>query len=97
MGWHSRCGSSRTRGRYVPLMMTRMNELAKEVKGGSEMMCNFYMDILTLVPPNRGNEVSKYCVEMHKQAIAYLKGNNRAKDATLVEQNLARITNGKSQ
>ncbi|HEV3384191.1 MAG TPA: hypothetical protein VG097_05215 [Gemmata sp.] len=84
-------------GRYIPKLMTRMHELAKDIKGGSEMLCNFYVDLVPFVPPTRGNEVSKYCVEMHKQAIAYLKENNRAKDATLLEQNLARITNGKAQ
>jgi hypothetical protein len=84
-------------GRYIPKMMTRMHEVAKDVKGGNEMMCNFYLEILPRIPPNRGNEVSKFCVEMHKQAIAYLKENNKSKDATLIEQNLARITNGKVQ
>jgi hypothetical protein len=78
-------------------MMTRMNELAKEIKGGNEMMCNFYLEILPRIPPNRGNEVSKFCVDMHKQGIAYLKENNKTKDAALIEQNLARITNGKVQ
>ena len=84
-------------GRYIPKMMTRMHEVAKDIKGGNEMMCNFYLEILPRIPPNRGNEVSKFCVEMHKQGIAYLKENNKSKDATLIEQNLARITNGKVQ
>jgi len=78
-------------------MMTRMHEVAKDVKGGNEMLCNFYLDLLPNVPPTRGNEVSKYCVDMYKQAIAYLKDNKREKDATLLEQNLTRITKGSAQ
>jgi hypothetical protein len=84
-------------GRYIPRMMTRMHEVAKDIKGGNTMMCNFYLEIIPFIKPNRGNEVSKYCVEMHKQAIAYLKENNKNKDAALVEQSLDRITKGKVQ
>jgi hypothetical protein len=82
-------------GRYVPKMMTKMHELAKEVKGGNDLMCKFYIDILGKVPAKRGNDVSKYCVTLHKQAIDYLKENKRDKDAMLVEQSLTRIQGGK--
>jgi hypothetical protein len=84
-------------GRYVPKMITRMQDVAKDIKGGNDMMAKFYLEILPNVPPRRGNEVSSYCVKLHEQAIAYLKDNNHAKDAALIEQNLTRVKSGKTQ
>lgn len=80
-----------TEGRYVPKMMTRLQDVAKEIKGGNDLLAKFYLEILPRVPPRRGDEVSKYCVAMHEQAVAYLKENGKAKDAVLVEQSLARV------
>lgn len=82
-------------GRYIPKMIARMEEVAKEMKGGDALMAKFYQEILPKVPTKRGDEVSGYCVKLHEQAIAYLKGANRAKDAAVVEQSLARIKSGK--
>lgn len=82
-------------GRYVPRMVARMEEVARDLKGGDALMAKFYLEILPKVPPRRGDEVSGYCVKLHEQAIAYLKGANRAKDAAVVEQSLARVKSGK--
>lgn len=84
-------------GRYVPKMITRMQEVAKDIKGGTDLMAKFYLEILPRVPAARGNEVSAYCVKLHEQAIGYLKDNNKPKEVTLVEQNLTRVKGGKSQ
>ncbi len=84
-------------GRYVPRMITRMQDVAKDIKGGNNLMAQFWLEILPRVPARRGDEVSAYCVKLHEQAIAYLKDNNRPKDVALVEQNLARVKGGKSQ
>ena len=82
-------------GRYVPQMIERMQEVAKEIRNGDDLMARFYLEILPRVPPRRGDEVSEYCVKLHKQAVAYLKENHKAKEAALVEQNLARIMSRK--
>lgn len=79
-------------GRYVPRMVTRMQEVSKDVKGGDNLMAKFYLEILPRVPARRGEEVSEYCVKLHKQAVAYLKENNKPKEAATVEQSLARVS-----
>ena len=78
-------------GRYVPRMVTRMQEVAKDIKGGDSLMARFYLELLPRVPPRRGDEVSTYCVKLHEQALAYLKENHKPKEAAAVEQNLARV------
>jgi hypothetical protein len=83
-------------GRYVPRMVTRMQEVAKDIKGGDNLMTKFYHEILPRVPPRRGNDVSAYCVKLHEQAIAYLQENNKPKDVATVEQSLARVKGGKN-
>ena len=81
-------------GRYVPKMVTRMQDVAKDIKGGDALMATFWLELLQKVPPRRGNEVSEYCVKIHQQAIAYLKDANRPKEAAAAEQNLARVKSG---
>lgn len=78
-------------GRYVPRMVTRMQEVAKEIKGGENLMAKFYLDILPKVPARRGDEVSEYCVKLHEQAIEYLKDAKKPKELATVEQSLARV------
>jgi hypothetical protein len=82
-------------GRYVPKMVFKMQEVAKDIKGGDALMAKFYLEILPQVPARRGDEVSTYCVKLHQQAIAYLKENNKPKEMALVEQSLARVQGGK--
>lgn len=82
-------------GRYVPQMVTRMQEVAKDIKGGDALMVKFWLEILPKVPARRGDEVSAYCVKIHEQAVAYMKEINRTKEAAQVEQSLARVKGGK--
>ncbi|MDB5309571.1 MAG: hypothetical protein JWO38_3773 [Gemmataceae bacterium] len=80
-----------TEGRYVPRMMTRLQEVTKGFKGGPDQLAKFYLEVLPQIPAKRGDEVSKYCVAMHEQAVAFLKENGKPKEAGLVEQNLTRV------
>lgn len=82
-------------GRYVPRMVTRMQEVSKDVKGGDALMVKFWLEILPKVPPRRGDEVSAYCVKLHELAVAYLKDTNHPKEAAQVEQSLAKVKGGK--
>lgn len=82
-------------GRYIPRMITQMQDVAKDIKGGDAMMARFWMEILPRVPARRGDEVSEYCVKLHQQAVTYLKDNNKPKEAAVVEQSLARVRGGK--
>jgi len=78
-------------GRYVPRMVTRMQEVAKEIKGGENLMAKYYLEILPKVPARRGDEVSEYCVKLHEQAIEYLKEAKKPKELATVEQSLAQV------
>jgi hypothetical protein len=82
-------------GRYVPKMITQMQDVAKDIKGGDVLMAKFWLEILPRVPARRGDEVSEYCVKLHQQAITYLKDTNKPKEAAQVEQNLAKVRGGK--
>lgn len=78
-------------GRYVPKMMEKLQEVSKEYKTGPEQLVKFYQEILPKIPPKRGDEVSKYCVKMYEQAVAFLKEYKKDREAAVVEQQLARI------
>jgi hypothetical protein len=78
-------------GRYVPRMVTRMEEVAKEIRGGENLMAKFYLEILPRVPARRGDAVSEFCVKLHEQAIEYLKDARRPKELATIEQSLARV------
>jgi hypothetical protein len=82
-------------GRYVPKMVGKMEEIAKGLKGGPDLAAKFYLETLPRVPPRRGNEVSEYCVKLHEQAATFLRENGKAKEAAVVEQNLARVKGGR--
>src|SRR5205823_2204089 len=49
-------------GRYLPKMVTKMQEVAKDVKGSDALMARFWLEILPRVPARRGGAVSEYCV-----------------------------------
>lgn len=78
-------------GRYVPRMMLKLQDVTKEIKTGPAQLTKFYFELLPLIPAQRGNEVSKYCVTMHEQAISFLKENGKAKEAASLEQTLTKI------
>jgi hypothetical protein len=78
-------------GRYVPKMVAKMQDVAQDIKGGPDLMAKFWLDLLPKVPARRGTDVSAYCVKLHEQAAAYLRENNHAREAALVEQNLTKV------
>ncbi len=82
-------------GRYVPKMVAKMQDVSKDIKGGDALMTKFWLEILPKVPARRGDEVSEYCVKLHQQALAYLKDNNKPKEAAVVEQSLAKVKTGR--
>lgn len=82
-------------GRYVPKMVSAMQDVAKDIKGGDAQMAKFWVELLPRVPARRGDEVSEYCVKLHQQAIAYLKDHNKPKEAALAEKSLSAVKGGK--
>jgi len=79
-------------GRYVPKMMAKLQDVCKQYKQGTDLLAKFYLEFLPLVPKRRGDEVSKYCVTMHEQAIEFFESNNKPREAALVKQSLAGVT-----
>jgi hypothetical protein len=67
-----------TEGRYVPKLMDKLQEVCKHFPEGTKLLVDFYLRVLPKIPPTRAGEVSKYCVEMHEQAIAFLKDNRES-------------------
>src|SRR5262249_30604261 len=81
-------------GRYIPKMMEKLQDVAKQYKAGTEQLVKFYQELLPRIPAKRGDEVSKYCVKMYEQAVAFYKENNKSREATAAEQQLARVKSG---
>ena len=83
-------------GRYVPKMMQKLEEVCREYQGGTDLLAKFYLQFLPMIPARRGDEVSKYAVTMHEQAVAFFEANNKTREAAAVKQRLA-IVRGPSR
>ena len=88
-------------GRYVPKMMTKLQEICKDYKGtpagnGTKLLGDFYQKFLPLIPKRRGDEVSKYCVTMYEQGIDFLEANNKTAEALGLKRQLGAIKAGRN-
>ena len=84
-------------GRYVPKMMTKLQEACGQFKGGSDFLGKFYLDVLVRIPPTRGDEPSKYCISMYEQAIEFFKNQKKDKVAAELENQLRLVKAGKKK
>jgi hypothetical protein len=84
-------------GRYVPKMMTKLQEACGQFKGGPEYLGKFYLDVLARIPPTRGDEPSRYCVSMYEQAIEFFKGQKKDKVVGELEGQLRLVKAGKKK
>lgn len=84
-------------GRYVPKMMEKLREVceAEGFRGGADRLAKFYLELLPRIPKARGDEVSRYSVTMHEQALEFLKAHNKPKEAAAVEAQLDRLRRGR--
>ncbi|MGL6075494.1 MAG: hypothetical protein ACRC8S_15175 [Fimbriiglobus sp.] len=82
-------------GRYIPQMMTKLTETCALTKTGTEKLAKFYLEFLPAVPKRRGDEVSKYCVKMHEQAIEFFDSNNKPRESAAVKAQLQGILSGR--
>ncbi|MCA9115931.1 MAG: hypothetical protein KDA79_12670, partial [Planctomycetaceae bacterium] len=57
-------------GRYVPLMLDRLEAIHREQKGNDAEIVAFYQQFLPKIPRKRGDSPSKYCQQMYRRAIA---------------------------
>jgi hypothetical protein len=84
-------------GRYVPKMMTKLQEACGQFKAGNEFLGKFYLDVLARIPPTRGDEPSQYCISMYEQAIAFYKEQKRDKVVADLEGQLRVVKAGKKK
>ncbi|MEX1233165.1 MAG: putative Ig domain-containing protein [Planctomycetaceae bacterium] len=57
-------------GRYVPRMLDRLEEVCEGIEGADGELLVFYQQFLPTVPKTRGDDPSKYCMEMYERGIA---------------------------
>lgn len=81
-------------GRYVPRMLDRLEQLCVGVKGADEELLKFYASFLPVIPQKRGNDPSKYCMEMFERGIAKFKEFGQPQLAAIYEAQLAKIRAG---
>ena len=84
-------------GRYVPQMMTKLQEACGQFKDGNQFLGKFYLDVLSRIPPTRGDEPSKYCISMYEQAIEFFKNQKKDKVAAELENQLRLVKAGKKK
>jgi hypothetical protein len=84
-------------GRYVPKMMTKLQEACAQLKTGNDFLAKFYLDVLARIPPTRGDEPSKYCISMYEQAIAFFKDQKKDKTVAELEAQLCVVKAGKKK
>jgi hypothetical protein len=82
-------------GRYVPKLVDKLRDVSGKFKGGTDYMATQYVELLKKIPPARGRELNKFYVQMHDQAVAYLKENKKDKLAKELEAKFASLTGGK--
>jgi hypothetical protein len=78
-------------GRYVPMMLDRMEELCDQIEGTGPEVMNFYRQFLRLIPVMRGSRPSKYCMEMYERAIQRFRKYGQEPAAQQLESQLAAL------
>ncbi len=78
-------------GRYVPMMLDRMEELCDTIEGTGPQVIDFYRQFLPLIPVKRGNSPSKYCIEMYQRAIERFRKYGKEPAAQQLEMQLAAL------
>jgi hypothetical protein len=84
-------------GRYVPKMMTKLQDVCAQFKDGNSFLSKFYLGVLARIPPTRGDEPSQYCISMYEQAITFYKEQKRDKTAADLEAQLRLVKAGKKK
>jgi hypothetical protein len=72
-------------GRYIPRMLDKLKAVCKEYPGGKEHLAKTYLELMHKVEPRRGNEVTKYFIQLSGDALAFFQAEKKTKEATEVE------------
>lgn len=73
-------------GRYVPRMLDKLKEVCKEFPAGKDYLGKTYLELMRKVDPKRGNEVTKYFVQLSGDALAFFQAEKKTKEAAEVDQ-----------
>ena len=84
-------------GRYVPKMLTQLQTVCGEYKGGTDKLAKFYLQLLPMIPATRGTDVSDFCIKVHEQALEFFKKNGKAADIRQIEVRLATLKRNSSK
>ena len=84
-------------GRYVPKMLTHLQTVCGEYKGGTDKLAKFYLQLLPMIPATRGTDVSDFCIKVHEQALEFFKKNGKAADIRQIEVRLATLKRNSSK
>ncbi|QDT01561.1 hypothetical protein [Adhaeretor mobilis] len=82
-------------GRYAPLMLARMREIAEPIEGGPEFIDTFWPKYLLAIPPRRGNELSKYFVKMHEEAVKWYSSRENQAAVDQINNRLDAVRRGR--
>lgn len=55
-------------GVFVPKLLDKLEEVAAKIKGSDAAVLQLYQELITLIPPKRGNDVSDYYLLMLERA-----------------------------
>lgn len=56
-------------GRFIPKTVDKIEAICKTAGGADAQLVQFYQEFLPMIPQMRGNEPSKYCMDMYDRAI----------------------------
>jgi hypothetical protein len=73
-------------GRYVPKMVDELKKVCGEFNGGKNHLAKTYVELIKLMTPNRGDEVTKYFDKMSHEALSFLREEKKKKEADEVEK-----------
>ncbi|HEX3869983.1 MAG TPA: hypothetical protein VHV77_06085, partial [Pirellulales bacterium] len=78
-------------GRYVPKMLDKLEMICDGLDKADEHLVHFYESFLPLVPKTRGDEPSKYCMEMLERGADKFREHNQTQLALACEAELAKL------
>jgi hypothetical protein len=73
-------------GRYIPKLVDELKKVCGEFGGGTNHMAKTYVELVRLMNPHRGDEITKYYSKMSREALDYLRLEKKKKEADEVEK-----------
>lgn len=68
-------------GQFVPKLLDKLEAVAEKIKGSEPAVLQLYQELIPLIPPKRGNDVSDYYLQMLGRASAKFKAAGQLQQA----------------